>query len=299
MTTSPSNAARAGASVAALFPGQGSGADDLRARAEAVRPDLVEATLAAVGDDPFARSDESTEFAQPAIFCGALVGYELMREREPALYAGHSLGELAALTAAGALSEEDGVRLAVARGRLTAQAAAASGEPGGMTAVLGGDDEAVRAVAERHGLTVANENAPGQLVLSGDRSALGTAGEELQEAGARVRELAVLGAFHTTVMKPAAEAFRALLDEVEVHDPHGTVVSCMTARPFTDVREELAEAILRPVRWTATLEELHRLGARTFVEAGPGKVLAGLVKRTIEDVEIEAISLPEAEAARV
>lgn len=279
--------------LAALFPGQGSAESDLRARAEAVRPDLVEATLEEVGEDPFALRDESTEFAQPAIFCGALVGFELLRDRQPALFAGHSLGELAALTASGALSEEDGIRLAVARGRLTAKAAAEAGAPGGMTAVLGGDDDAVRAAAERHGLTVANDNAPGQLVLSGDRDALSEAAEELSDAGARIRELNVLGAFHTSVMQPAAKEFRRLLDETDVHEPAGTVVSGMTAEPFTDVRAELAEAIVSPVRWTDTVRSLRRLGATTFVESGPGKVLAGLVKRTLEDADVDAITLPD------
>jgi len=112
-----------------------------------------------------------------------------------------------------------------------------------------------------------------------------------------VRELAVLGAFHTTVMEPAAKAFRELLDDVEVHEPRGTVVSGMTARQFTDIRSELADAILSPVRWTAAVQELHRLGATTFVETGPGKVLAGLVKRTLDDVEIDAIKLPEPDTA--
>src|SRR5918997_2433161 len=291
-TASPEPAgARTG--LAAVFPGQGTGADDLRARAEAVRPDLVEATLNEVGEDPFALCDENTQFAQPAIFCGALAGFELLREREPDFYAGHSLGELAALTASGAIREEDGVRLAVARGRLTAEAAAQAGAPGGMVAVLGGEDEAVRAAAERHGLTVANDNAPGQLVLSGDRSSLADAAEDLAETGAKIRELNVLGAFHTSVMEPAARAFRELLDETEVSEPTGTVVSGMTAKPFTDVRAELAKAIVSPVRWTETVIELHRLGATTFVETGPGKVLGGLVKRTLDDVEIDAIKLPE------
>jgi len=159
--------------TAVLFPGQGSLTPDSAAHARDVRPELVERACALVGDDPFERAAESTRYAQPATFVASLAGWS---EREEELddvvaMAGHSLGELPALVAAGALRAEDGLRLVVLRGRLMADAAQAAAA-GGMVALLGGEPDAAAALAARHGLTLANDNAPGQAVLSGPRAAI-------------------------------------------------------------------------------------------------------------------------------
>jgi len=140
----------------------------------------------------------------------------------------------------------------------------------------------VRALADRLGLVVANDNAPGQLVLSGSVDALERAEEVArEETGARARRLDVTGAFHSPLMEPAADRLRAALDDTPVHPMQIPVYSNGSAAPFTDVRAELAENLLRPVRWRETLLALRTAGVERFVELGPGAVLTGLVKRTL------------------
>ncbi len=196
--------------------------------------------------------------------------------------AGHSLGELTALAAAEALSERDALELVVLRGRLMAEAGA-----GGMVALLGADAaDRASGLAADHGLAVANDNCPTQVVLSGPTEALPAAKAAAQEAGLRTMDLPVSGAFHSPMMASAAPEFAAALDRVQVRDPRVTVLSAVTARPFDDVRRRLAEAITSPVRWRETILEAHRLGAERFVEVGPGRVLTGLVKRTLSGVEL-------------
>jgi acyl transferase domain-containing protein len=273
--------------TAVLFPGQGSQTKDMRTQVEALRPDLLERACEQAGDDPFERAGEGTRWAQPAIFCAALAGWERLRpELEPGLMAGHSLGEIGALVAAGALSEADGLRLVVARGRLMQEAASLGG---GMLAALGGERAAVEQIAARHGLTVANDNAPGQLVLSGAEEGLGPASEELESRGVRARRLAVKGAFHSPAVESAVEPFRVVLESVELRPPRVPVISCVTAEPFGDARDLLARAITSPVRWADVMRAAERRGVRRFVETGPGRVLTGLVRRTLEGVEAEAL----------
>jgi [acyl-carrier-protein] S-malonyltransferase len=276
-----------------LFPGQGSQTEDMRDDVEAVRPDLIELARAEVGEDPFERVEEGTRWQQPAIFCAALTGWDaLSREAEPALMAGHSLGEIAALVAAGALSEEDGLRLVTARGRLMEDAADAA-RPGGMLAVRAARRE-VEEPAARHGLTIANENSPRQIVLSGEDQALASVASDLEEQGVKTRRLSVSGAFHSAAMAPAVPRYRDLLDRTEIARPSVPVYSCVTAQPFDDIRRRLAEAICRPVRWLEVLRALYERGARRYVETGPGKVVTGLVRRSLDGVEAEAFALPEA-----
>jgi [acyl-carrier-protein] S-malonyltransferase len=283
-------------STAVLFPGQGSQTPHMRDLVERARPDLIDAASRAVGADPFARADEGTRFAQPAIFCASLAGWERLRgEVEPTFLAGHSLGEVAALVAADALAEEDGLLLVAARGRLMQEAAEAAGD-GGMLAVLGRDRRAVEEGAARHKLVLANDNAPTQIVLSGDVRALDAAARDFESRGLRVRRLPVTGAFHSAAMAPAVGPFRALLREIEVRSPRLPVFSCVTGEPFDDVRRLLAQAIAAPVRWTAVVRALHARGVRRFVETGPGRVLAGLVRRTLAGVEAEALA--DTEVAR-
>jgi malonyl CoA-acyl carrier protein transacylase len=247
-------------------------------------PELLERCLELVGDDPFARVDESTRFQQPAIFCASIAGWRsLPDDVEPGAAAGHSLGELAALAAAGVISVDDALELVVLRGRLMAEADAT----GSMIALVGADAGEAAGIAGDAGLTVANDNAPGQIVLAGDRDRFERVEELAEELGKRAIRLPVAGAFHSPSMAPAVAPFRAALDEVELSAPRFTVFSCASAEPFADVRDELARALIRPVRWRETFAALHDAGATRFVEVGPGKVLARLAKRIVPGTKVE------------
>jgi [acyl-carrier-protein] S-malonyltransferase len=272
-------------SIALLFPGQGSHAEGMD---EPYRGHpLFERGLELLGYDPFDNLATGTRYQQPALFLVSVAAWDEWRREppeddagEPIAAAGHSLGEYAALVAAGALEFDDAVKLVDER----ADAMAAAGEerPGGMIAMLGGESRDVRALGDRLGLVVANDNAPGQLVLSGPVDALDAAEEVARdETGARARRLDVTGAFHSPLMEPAADRLRAALDKTPVHPMQIPVYSNGSAAPFGDVRAELAENLLRPVRWRETLLALRTAGVERFVELGPGAVLTGLVKRTL------------------
>ena len=270
------------AAPVALFPGQGSQTPDMRDLVAERAPDLLERVTALVGEDPFPRAGESTRFAQPAIFCASLAGWDALG-LEAAAAAGHSLGELAALAAAGVLERDDALRLVTLRGKLMAEA----DDDGSMLALVGADEEDAAAVAQAAGITVANDNAPGQVVLSGPREKLKIAEDAARERGKRAIPVDVAGAFHSPSMEPAVEPFRKALDETEIHDGAFTVFSCASTAPFEDVRAELAAALTKPVRWRETVLALHEAGGRRFVEVGPGKVLARLGKRILPDCPVE------------
>jgi [acyl-carrier-protein] S-malonyltransferase len=271
-----------------LFPGQGSQTADMRDQVERHRPDLLELAQSEVSDDLFERAGDGTRWAQPAIFCAALAGYEILKDRyEPDLMAGHSLGEISALVAAGALDAEDGLRLVAARGRLMQEAAEETGD-GGMLAVRARDRATVEQVAGEAGLSIANDNAPDQLVLSGALAALDQGEALLREQRVRAKRLPVAGAFHSPLMEPAVEPFRRLTERVEVRAPRVPVLSCVSAAPFEDVRAQLVQAIVSPVRWTGVMSALRELGATRYVETGPGRVLTNLVRKSLDDVEAEA-----------
>jgi len=275
-------------SIALLFPGQGSHAEGMD---EPYRGHpLFERGLDLLGHDPFERLSEGTRYQQPALFLCSVAAWDQWRSGEDddpeedageaIAAAGHSLGEYAALVAAGALQFDDAVKLVDER----ADAMADAGEQraGGMIAMLGGESRDVRALADRLGLVVANDNAPGQLVLSGSVDALEAAEEVARdETGARARRLDVTGAFHSPLMEPAAARLRAALESTPVSAMEIPVYSNGSAAPFMDVRGELAENLLRPVRWRETLLALRTAGVDRFVELGPGAVLTGLVKRTL------------------
>jgi [acyl-carrier-protein] S-malonyltransferase len=278
-------------SPAVLFPGQGSQTSDMR---DLVAADarLLQRCIELVGEDPFPRVEESTLFAQPAIFCASMAAWRRL-DVSPHAAAGHSLGELAALAASGVLDLDDALRLVVIRGRLMADA----DDFGSMLALVGGEPADAHAVAESAGVTVANDNAPGQVVLSGDRSDLARAEDLAGERGLRALPLDVAGAFHSPAMQPAVAPFRAALDEVELGDPRFAVISCASAAPFVDVRDELAQALVRPVRWRETVLALRDAGAESYVDAGPGKVLARLMKRIAPGLKAQSPSFEA--AARV
>jgi [acyl-carrier-protein] S-malonyltransferase len=268
--------------TALLFPGQGSHVDGMRDRVERTRPDLLELAIEEVGDDPFERADESTRFAQPAIFCATVAALPL-DYGDVGWMAGHSLGEFAALVAAGSLAADDGVRLVALRGRLMDEAV---GSGDAMLAVIGPDaSTAASEIALETGSFVANRNAPNQVVLSGSEQTIESASRVARSRGLRVIQLPVRGAFHSPLMASAAVPFHDALAAVEFLPPRVTVLSSITAEPFDDIRRSLADAFTHPVRWDETLEALAARGAKRFMEVGPGNVLTGLVRRTLPEAE--------------
>jgi malonyl CoA-acyl carrier protein transacylase len=276
--------------TAILFPGQGSQTTGMAAVTAAQRPDLLAQASGELGADPFRRIGESTRFAQPAIYCASLAHWKQAGSPAGDMVAGHSLGELAALVAGGALGAEEGLRLAVIRGRLMDEAAEAN--PGAMLAVLGGDGP-VRELAERLDLAVANDNAPGQVVLSGKTEAVAAARKALRADGVRAIRLPVAGAFHSPLMEDAATRFREVLEGVELGSPERPVYSSTAAAPFADVRAGLAAALTEPVAWAETLRQMRDGGAGNFLETGPGEVLTGLVRRTLPEVAARSLAEPE------
>lgn len=278
--------------AALLFPGQGSHAPGMDEPHRGTP--LFERGLELLGYDPFERLLEGTRTQQPALFlCCAAEWDAWDGDRDDvAAAAGHSLGEYAALYAAGALEFDDAVRVVDARA--AAMADAARHNPGGMVAMLGGDPHAVRDFGQRLGLTVANDNAPGQLVLSGAMDAVDAAVEAARdETGARARKLDVGGAFHSPLMQPAAAKLAAALKATPIGEPRFPVFANGSAAPFADVRRELSDNLLKPVRFRETLLALRAAGVDRFAELGPGEVLSGLVKRTLRATEVG--SRPEAE----
>ena len=273
--------------TAILFPGQGSQTPDMRETVAEVRPDLLSLADEIVGEDPFARAEEGTRFAQPAIFCASLAGWEALGRPSGDFMAGHSLGELAALVAAGCLTERDGLELVALRGKLMQESGERAGD-GGMLALMGaGAADHAHELADVHDLSVANDNSPQQVVLSGDRRAFPETIAAAKELGLRPMDLPVTGAFHSPMMAEAVPSFATALERVEVSPPQGvTVLSAVTAAPFEDVRAQLAQALTMPVRWREVLLAMRERGAERFVEVGPGRVLTGLVKRTLKDVEL-------------
>jgi [acyl-carrier-protein] S-malonyltransferase len=233
-----------------------------------------------------------TYIAQPAIFAVSVAALGALGEAgiRPAFVAGHSLGELSALVAASALSFEAGLTL-VAR-RAEAMQRAADARPGSMSSVLGlsveGVEMAVAAARDGDVLAIANDNAPGNVVVSGEWPALERLPSAAKELGAkRVVPLSVGGAFHSPLMAPAAEVFRSFLSAAPLKDPAIPVISNATAEPVTtaeDLRELLARQLTGPVRWTESVRRLADLGVDTFIEVGPGTVLSGLIKRTVKGV---------------
>jgi malonyl CoA-acyl carrier protein transacylase len=260
------------------------------------RPDLLDLAVELVGEDPFERMAEGTAYAQPAVYCASIAGYDRLGRPDSQYFAGHSLGEVGALAAAGAIDDADGLRIVVARGRVMDDVARA-GEPGGMLAV-GSDRDRAAELAAEHDLTLANENSPQQFVLSGPLARIEQAEAAAKSSGVRAKKLAVAGAFHTEAMEPGVEAFRAELEEIDFADPSAPVVSSTTADFFgDDVRDALAASLVTPIRWTAVLGRLRELGVTRYLDVGPGKVLAGLVRRTLDEVEIETFANRESALA--
>ncbi|MBI5287751.1 MAG: ACP S-malonyltransferase [Chloroflexi bacterium] len=235
--------------------------------------------------------------AQPALFVTCIALLTVAREEAalaeaPAFVAGHSLGEYTALTAAGAISFEDGLRLVETRGRVTQ--AAADATPGGMAAVIGLDEAAAQAVCDEAGVELCNINSPGQLVIGGAKGKMVRACELALARGAkRAIPLDVSGAFHTSLMEPAVAEFSAALAAIEIKPPQVPVVANDAARPMTEpdaIRAELAYQLTHPVRWVQCVEYMAGQGVDTFVEIGPGRVLTGLIKRIASGTTLKNIN---------
>ncbi|HEY5142233.1 MAG TPA: ACP S-malonyltransferase [Solirubrobacteraceae bacterium] len=266
--------------TAYLFPGQGA---QSAAALPAVRrdaPDLLACCVEELGDEPFTRCDESTRFAQPAILLASLAAWRRIAPGGERAFAGHSLGELSALAAAGALSQLDAVRLAVIRGEEMARAGE-TGESGSMLALLKGTPQDAAELAREHGLSVANDNAPGQLVVSGPRAGIDAARRGAREHGLRALELNVAGAFHSPAMEPARAAYERALGAIDWRAPRHPVYSGLTAAPFTDPVRELSQAVVAPVRWREVMAALAAAGCERYVDVGPGDVLEKLVARNL------------------
>jgi [acyl-carrier-protein] S-malonyltransferase len=288
------------AGAALLFPGQGAQAVGM-GRVAYERSRAARATFAQADDTlgyPLSRlcfegsphELQQTRWQQPAILSCSLALLAAHDERagpfQLGCATGHSLGFYSALVAAGSLPLDVAVRLVSLRAELMQRAA--EERPGGMAAVLGLDDAAVEAAcaAATQGddvVVAANYNSPGQVVISGARGALARAIDEVRKRGARkVVPLPVGGAFHSPLMRSAAEAMAPALDAAAIGVPACPLIANATAQPLrtvAEVREELRGQILAPVRWAAAMRAMVATGAAPFVDCGPGTTLAGLLKR--------------------
>ncbi len=234
----------------------------------------------------------NTRYTQPALYTASFAAGMVLEARgfKPDLVAGHSLGEYTALALADAFSFADGLRLVVERA--ASMADAGEHTPGTMAAVIGLDDETVRETLDGiPGVVPANYNAPGQVVISGDPSAVRQAVEKLSDAGAkRAVELNVSGAFHSPLMAPAADRLKSALGKVTISSPSVPVVANVTAEPVSDpeqIRDLLAQQLTSPVRWADSIRALHGAGVGLCFEVGPGKVLQGLVRRIERSLRTE------------
>ncbi len=229
---------------------------------------------------------------QPAIFTVSAAVFEALKIRRPDMLfdcaAGHSLGEWGALYAAGVISFEDALRVLKARGELIQSACEI--HPGGMLAILGLDDQSLTVIATETGVTLANINSPGQVVLSGTTDTLALAATRCKEAGAkRVLPLPVAGAFHSSLMQPAARKMEAFLAKIPLKEPSIPVLSNVTGRPHGTIemlRANMVAQITESVRWVECMQWIVAQGVTEVVECGPGKVLTGLMKRIDKSVSL-------------
>jgi [acyl-carrier-protein] S-malonyltransferase len=290
-------------SLAFVFPGQGSHrAGALSAWLDHPAAAVLDEVSAGVGRDVVALSEDPeagarTADAQPAILAASLVTWRALTDAgiEPAVVAGHSLGEYTAAIAAGVIGVEQGARLVATRGAAMGEACAAT--PGTMAAVVKLHPDAVTVLVDAiDGLVVANDNAPGQVVVAGTPEAVAAVKDQAREAGGRALPLDVEGAFHSPAMAPAVDPVREAIAELRFTEPHVPLVTGSTARPLDDaaaIGDALVAGILSPVRWREVQLQLEAMGVTDVVEVGPGGVLAGLAKRTVPDLTVHTVTGPE------
>ena len=309
MTQAASPSQAVDSTLAFVFPGQGSQSVGMLAELAALDP-LVRATFEEAGEGAGAdlwtlaqqgpeEQLNTTEFTQPALLAAGMAAWRLWHARGgamPGMLAGHSLGEYTALVAAGALSLVDAARLVRLRGQLMQDAAPAG--TGGMAAILGADDalvvEVCEAVSSSGKVVVpANFNSPGQIVIGGHADAVDDALTRLAESGVRKAvKLAVSVPSHTPLMREAADKLAVAMDDIAWQAPRAPVVQNVDARVHagTDaIRDALVRQLYLPVQWTGCVQALAGQGVTRIVECGPGKVLAGLVKRIDRSLEARAV----------
>jgi [acyl-carrier-protein] S-malonyltransferase len=305
--------------LAFVFPGQGSQSVGMGAAVAAACPAaaallaeavsvLGERLARLIAEGPADELDRTVN-AQPALLATSMAYLTGLRERaaaagvrlQPAFAAGHSMGQYSALVAAGAVSMADGLRLVRERGRL--MQASGEGRPGAMAAIIGLDDarlpELVERASTRGVFELANRNAPGQVVVSGEGPAVAAALEIARELGARRSVLLPISvAAHSPLMADAATTLSALLDTVHFVDPEPPLVGNATGQPIRTAdaaRRELVEHLTAGVDWVAAIGMMARAGVDTFVEVGPGRVLTGLIKRIAP--EARALALDDRSAS--
>lgn len=293
--------------AAVLFPGQGSqeiGMADPWIIHPASRSVLEQASEV-LGDDVVEISRDgsrlaSTETVQPALFACGLAAYRALEAEgfEAHMAAGHSLGEYAALVAAGALDFEPALRAVVERARATQEAARAA--PGAMTAIVGCSPEDAAEICRVAGrgdvLGVANENSPQQTVLSGSLEAIERAEDLARSRRARVVRLKVSGAFHSPLMRPALERVRKSVGSLEFREARIPVIPNADGEPTTHpsvLRHLLSRHLLSPVRWHRSMLAMDKAGVSLFVEAGPGDVLAKLARRCVPEARTASVGSPD------
>lgn len=235
---------------------------------------------------------KQTKVTQPAVFLHSVITALCMEDFQPAMTAGHSLGEFSALVAAGALSFEDGLRLVYARAMAMQKACEMA--PSTMAAIIALPDETIEQICEEvstegNAVVPANYNCPGQVVISGNVEAVKTACAKLKEAGAkRALSLAVSGAFHSPCMEPARQELAAAIEQTEFKEPICPVYQNVDALPHTDpeeIKANLLKQLTASVRWTQEVKQMIADGAEEFIECGPGAVLTGLISKIQKSLE--------------
>ena len=283
-----------------VFPGQGAqfsgmGKDlyDAYPEARAIMQRANEILGFGLTDVMFEGTDEElrqTRVTQPAIFLHSIVNCQLSTVLRPDMVSGHSLGEFSALVAASVLNWEEALRLVSERA--LAMQEACEMQPGTMAAVLGMEDEKVAEICEHveDVVVAANFNCPGQVVISGSVDGIDLACKALKEAGAkRALRLPVGGAFHSPLMKPAAERLEKAILNTTFHTPTCPVYQNVSAKGETDkdiIKKQLLKQLTSPVRWTQSVQQMIADGATTFYEFGPGDVLKGLIRKINPEVEV-------------
>lgn len=244
---------------------------------------------------------KQTNFTQPAIFLHSVLAYKYGgADADYQAVAGHSLGEFSALFAADVFSFEDALRLVHLRGTLMAEAG--KRQQGTMAAIIGLDakvlSELCNEIETSTGNIVrcANFNSPGQIVVSGSVPGVQEAMKQAKEKGVRIaKELPVSGAFHSPLMQYAADGLKEALDSTTINEPRVPVFANVSAEPHKDassIKALLVEQLTAPVRWEESIKNMYDFGIREFVEIGPGKVLQGLISRTLNDVSCKGIEKP-------
>ena len=293
-----------------VFPGQGAqfvgmGKDlyDNSAEAKALFEKANDILGFRITDIMFAGTDEElkqTKVTQPAVFLHSVILAKVLgSDFQPAMVAGHSLGELSALVASGSIQFEDGLKLVSARALAMQEACEA--EPSTMAAILGLEDEVVEKVCEEiNGVVVAaNYNCPGQLVISGTIPAVEAACEKLSEAGAkRAIILPVGGAFHSPLMEPAREKLAAAIEATEFNTPSCPVYQNVTAKAVTEpseIKQNLIAQLTAPVRWTQIMQNMIAASCTSATEVGPGRALQGMFKKVDRKFETSSAGIVVAE----